>query len=74
MNAIQAVNAIVAKLKDSRPAKCEYLRRMAKVSEMTSEEWKQAGGFEQQHYRNGMAYAYRDTERMLEDGAFKEEV
>ncbi len=73
MNAIEAVAAIKAKMKDRRPTLRKYLRTMAETSDRTAKEWESEGNVYQEHYRRGMAYAYRDSERMIEQWGFKEE-
>ena len=65
--------AIHAKMQAERPTLREYLRQMCAASDKASHEWEAAHpGCSQAAYRNGMWYAYRDIERMLELDAFRE--
>ena len=66
--------AIHAKMQAERPTLREYLRQMCAASDKASHEWEAAHpGCSQAAYRNGMWYAYRDIERMMERDGFNSE-
>ena len=66
--------AIHAKMQAERPTLREYLRQMCVASDKASHEWGAAHpGCHQAAYRNGMWYAYRDIERMMERDGFNSE-
>jgi hypothetical protein len=81
MDSQEARDAIIEKILAQRPTLREYLRTMADISTRDAEEWKMFEDYEapgdkpgnNSQYRLGMAYAYRDIERILDRDGFKPE-
>jgi hypothetical protein len=67
------IQSLQAKMLKDRPTLSAYLRTQAACADKCSKECEAAGAIEQAAYRNGMWYAYRDIERMLEQNAFNPE-
>jgi len=70
----EARNLVAAKMKAGRPTLREYLRTAREGAGRSCAEWSKVyPGCDQEFYRRGMEYAYREIELMLESGSFKPE-